>query len=119
MTAAHSPADWPTWEQVRARHADTITDEQRAKARAEIEAEITGYRLAQLRRELGLTQTQMAKTMGVSQARVSDIERGDLAHTELDTVRSYIEALGGHVRLVADLGDRTVDIRGWEAPPAA
>lgn len=104
--------DWATWEETRARYP--VDERLYAKARAEIESEITGYQLAQLRKELGITQVQLAKIMGVSQARVSDIERGDLAHTELSTVRTYIEALGGRVRVVADLGDRTVDLRGWE-----
>jgi DNA-binding XRE family transcriptional regulator len=108
--------DWAPWEKTRARYS--VDDELYANARAQIDAEITGYQLAQLRKELGITQTQLAKLMGVSQARVSDIERGDLAHAQLSTVSAYIEALGGHVRIVADLGDRTVDLRGWDTTAA-
>lgn len=105
--------EWRSWRDERARLAEGVSDEEYAAARAEIDAEITGYQLGQLRRELGLTQSRLAEIMGVSQARVSEIERGDLAHTELDTVRAYIEALGGRLRVVADMNDRTVDIRGW------
>jgi DNA-binding transcriptional regulator YiaG len=105
--------EWRSWRDERARLAEGVTAEEYAAARAEIDAEITGYQLGQLRRELGLTQSRLAQIMGVSQARVSEIERGDLAHTELDTVRAYIEALGGRLRVVADMDDRTVDIRGW------
>lgn len=106
-------SDWGTWEETRARHP--VNEEHYAQAQAQIAAEVAGYQLAQLRQELGLTQTQLAKAMGVSQARVSDIERGDLDHTELSTVRAYIEALGGRVRVVADMGDRTVDIQSLAA----
>lgn len=41
--------------------------------------------------------------MGVSQNRVSRMERGDLATMSLDTIRRYVEALGGKFSLVADL----------------
>jgi hypothetical protein len=43
-----------------ARLAEGVTDEEYAAARAEIDAEITGYQLGQLRRELGLTQARLA-----------------------------------------------------------
>lgn len=108
--------EWAAWEETRDRYS--VDQALYAKARDQIDAEITGYQLAQLRKELGVTQTQLAKIMKVSQARVSAIERGDLAHTTLSTVRAYIEALGGHVRVVADMGDRTVDLRGWESTAA-
>ncbi|MFC4012707.1 hypothetical protein ACFOY2_36125 [Nonomuraea purpurea] len=43
--------------------------------------------------------------MGVSQARISKIEHGEVSG--IDVVREYIAALGGHLDLVATLGDRT------------
>lgn len=48
--------------------------------------------LTKLRRTSGLTQRQLAAKAGVSQARVSKIERGENLH--LSTLRSYVEALG-------------------------
>jgi hypothetical protein len=43
--------------------------------------------------------------MGVSAPRVSAIEHGDIDRAELVTLRSYGEALGGRLRVVADFGD--------------
>ncbi|MEO3752599.1 hypothetical protein [Streptomyces sp. B6B3] len=43
--------------------------------------------------------------MGVSASRVSAIEHGDVSHTALATLRSYVEALGGQLRVVADFVD--------------
>ena len=43
--------------------------------------------------------------MHVSQARSSPIESGRLANSELGTLRSYVEALRGSLRIVADFGD--------------
>ncbi len=56
----------------------------------------------------GLTQVQVAAEMGVSQARVSQIEHGKV--TEVDAIRGHVEALGGTVDVVARVGDWTVKV---------
>lgn len=76
----------------------------RAGARALI-AESRAYRLAEVRRQQHRTQVEIAKSMGVTQARVSRIERGQLARSEVDTLASYVHALGGKLKIVADFGD--------------
>jgi Helix-turn-helix domain len=48
--------------------------------------------------------------MDVSQVRVSQIENGDIDRTEVGTLRSYVEALGGRLRIVAEIGDTAVTI---------
>lgn len=96
-----------TWEDVKAERAVRgLSDPDRAaQARRILDDYVQSYRLAQIRKQRGKTQEMLAKTMGVGQGRVSQIENGDLAHTELVTLQSYVEALGGHVRIVADFGD--------------
>jgi hypothetical protein len=96
-----------SWAETRAARTD-ITPEQRANARAEQIAEVAAYNLAAIRRSLGLTQTDVAAAMAVGQRRVSAVESAQLAHTELGTIASYVRALGGTLRIVADFGDRTV-----------
>jgi len=65
--------------------------------------------LAEQRTRLGLTQAQVARRMGVRQERVSAIERADPGATEVRTLASYVEALGGRLDIVADFGrDRIV-----------
>lgn len=81
-----------------------------AAARHAAESEILAYQLVTLRKEADLTQTELSKTMGVSQRRVSAIEHGQLESFELDTIRKYVAALGGQVRVVADFGDRSVTL---------
>ncbi|AZM91820.1 MULTISPECIES: XRE family transcriptional regulator [Streptomyces] len=68
-------------------------------------AEVRAYRLAEIRQEQALTQKDVAETMGVSAPRVSAIENGETDRTEVATLRSYVEALGGGLRVVADFGD--------------
>jgi DNA-binding XRE family transcriptional regulator len=69
------------------------------------EAVVRGRQLAQMRKAAGITQADLAGALGVSQARVSKIEHGDISG--INAVRAYVEALGGTVELVARLGDRS------------
>jgi hypothetical protein len=66
-----------------------------------IEEELT---LRDLRRAHEFTQTRMAEALHISQDGVSRIEmRSDFL---LSTLRSYVEAMGGKLRLVAEFPDR-------------
>jgi DNA-binding XRE family transcriptional regulator len=56
-----------------------------------------------MRRNVGLTQGEVAEAMGVTQQRVSAIENGSVA--ELSTLADYIRALGGELKVIADFGD--------------
>jgi DNA-binding XRE family transcriptional regulator len=98
------------WKQVREEAAGRLDEQAVADERKLLGDVVRAYRLAQLRREQALTQTELAGIMGVSQARVSKIEHGQLASTEMGTLRSYVEALGGTLRVVADFGDRSLTV---------
>ncbi|MFF0083122.1 XRE family transcriptional regulator [Streptomyces canus] len=43
--------------------------------------------------------------MGVTQARVSRIEKGQLERSEVDALAAYVKALGGKLKIAADFGD--------------
>ncbi len=45
--------------------------------------------------------------MGVSQARVSRIETGQLEKSEVETLAAYVKALGGKLKIQADFGDES------------
>jgi phage shock protein A/DNA-binding XRE family transcriptional regulator len=61
-------------------------------------------RLTEVRRRLGLTQAQVASRMNVRQERVSAIERAEPGATEIRTLAAYLQALGGRLEIIADLG---------------
>jgi transcriptional regulator with XRE-family HTH domain len=67
---------------------------------------VLGHHLRELREELGFTQAQVAARLGMSQARVSQIEHGEIHH--LETMRVYAAALGARVTLTLEYGDRTI-----------
>jgi len=52
-----------------------------------------------------MTQAQLADVLGVSQARISKIEHGEISG--IDVVRAYVSALVGSIDVVARLGDRS------------
>ena len=47
----------------------------------------------------------IAVRLGVGQNRVSNIERGDLERVQIDTLRRYVEAVGGVLRVEVEIGD--------------
>ncbi len=64
--------------------------------------------LAELRQSRHVTQVQLAETLGITQGNVSRLEaRSDVY---LSTLRSYVEALGGHLEIAAVFGDERVPV---------
>jgi predicted XRE-type DNA-binding protein len=101
------------WREIRADAVaqDRVDLKRVEKARTEMHAAVQAHRLAEIRKALGhARQAEVAALMGVSQARVSKLESGDLSHTELGTLQSYVAALGGHLRIVADFGESSVEL---------
>jgi ribosome-binding protein aMBF1 (putative translation factor) len=67
--------------------------------------EIRAFRLRELREASNLTQIELAARLHVSQNRVSRIEHGDIERAQVDTLRKYVEAVGGKLRVEVELGD--------------
>jgi phage shock protein A len=67
--------------------------------------------LAEERTRLGLTQTEVAQRMGVPADQVAAIERAELGTTDVRTLVSYVQALGGRLTLTADFGGDRIVLR--------
>lgn len=72
--------------------------------------EVRAYRLRELREALNLTQVEIAELLHVSQNRVSRLEHGDLERTQVDTLRRYVEAVGGQLRVEVEIDSRRIQI---------
>src|SRR5215475_14365505 len=70
--------------------------------------EARGWRLAEMRKRRDMTQDQVAQRMGVSVARISQIESGGVSTQ--DVLNRYVTALGGTLKLVADFGDEQLKV---------
>lgn len=112
------------WREVRKEAvARGLVDEAKvAEHRTRALAELQAYRLADVRKAQHLTQVEVAQVMEVTQSRVSQLEKGSLEASEIGTVRKYVEALGGHLRVLADFGaagNVPIDFALNEKVPAA
>ncbi|WP_245542789.1 helix-turn-helix domain-containing protein [Pseudoclavibacter soli] len=72
--------------------------------------EVRAYRLRELREASDLTQVEVADLLRVSQNRISRIEHGDIERAQVDTLRRYVEAVGGNLRVEVELGDERIQI---------
>ncbi len=80
--------------------------ERMARLREETDAEVEAYHVAELRAGLGLTQSEVAATLDISQSALSQMERAD--DVRVSTLRRIVEVgLGGRLSIAAtfDVGD--------------
>ncbi|NJQ13547.1 helix-turn-helix domain-containing protein [Streptomyces bohaiensis] len=108
---------FPKWSDVR---ADVVAaaggEEAVAEARKRNQAYIGGHRLAERRKSLGLTQSDVAELMGVTKSRISQIERGEVSTVE--AIARYVAALGGRIQISAVFGDDLYILRGTDTHAA-
>lgn len=99
------------WKDIRAEAVKRDLDSSRADAsRKGLHEAVKAQRLADIRKAHGHRQSDVAALMGVSQARVSKLESGDLSHTEVGTLQSYVAALGGTLRVIAEFHDCSIEL---------
>ena len=94
------------WKDIRAEHIERAGGEEAVEAgKQELLAEVQGHRLAEIRRNRGLTQQDIAQRMGVTKGRISQIEQGRISGQ--DVLARYATALGGrlHQSIYFDDGD--------------
>ncbi len=68
------------------------------------------YGLAELRRTQEFTQSQLARSLGVSQGSISRLEHQE--DLKLSTLAAYIEALGGRLTISADFDGQRIELAG-------
>jgi DNA-binding XRE family transcriptional regulator len=109
-TAPAAPvADSRSWEQVRSELGLNTADV--ARHRTRLEADADACRLAEIRKRRRVTQQDLAETLGVSQSRVSQIERQSVDDTVVSTLTAYVEALGASMLIIADFGEEQFVLR--------
>lgn len=84
--------------------------EQVARLAEDMLKEVRLYRLRELREQAKLTQQAMAQELHVSQNSVSKLERGNIDHTQMRTLKKYVETLGGSLKVEATFGDTSYRI---------
>ncbi|MEO8905411.1 MAG: helix-turn-helix transcriptional regulator [Polyangiaceae bacterium] len=95
------------WADIKARK---MSPERVERVRKEAKEELRALTLRQLREEAGKTQVELAELTEVTQSALSRIERRE--DNPIEALRSYVEALGGELEVVAVLGNKRVKLLG-------
>jgi len=89
-----------------------MTPEAQSRAAARAEAMLLEMRLQDLRKSRNVTQVEVANAMSVEQAAVSKLERREDMY--VSTLREYVKALGGELKLVASFPDAEIQVHPFE-----
>jgi len=82
-----------------------MTPQRRARNEQAVRKELRHMLLSELRRLAGMTQEQLAASMGVTQPTISMLESQD--DIRISTLERIVEALGGKLEVIAELpGER-------------
>jgi hypothetical protein len=68
-------------------------------------AQTRGYRLLEMREALGMTQFRLSNVSGLNLDVIDRIEVGDVEELSVATLRSYVEAVGGTLRIEVEYSD--------------
>jgi transcriptional regulator with XRE-family HTH domain len=83
-----------------------MSPQAQARVDARVKATLQTMPLAEIRKDIGMTQADLAGKLDVAQGSVSKIENA--ADMYLTTLRKYVEALGGELHLTATFADGRV-----------
>lgn len=95
------------WSEVRKKLSPEAEERIRRKVAA------TGMMLSQIREARQLTQVKLAEALNINQGAVSTMEKRTDMY--VSTLRNYIEAMGGSLKISAEFPEGTVEIEQFEA----
>jgi DNA-binding XRE family transcriptional regulator len=93
------------WGDIKRAH---MSPERIERLRREATLELAQATLRELREQAGKTQVEMAALTEMTQSALSRIERRE--DNPLETLRAYVEALGGEVEVVAVFPEKRVRV---------
>jgi hypothetical protein len=89
-----------------------MSPERQARAKARTEEMLAELALQELRQALNLTQEEVAAAMQMNQGAVSKMEHQSDIY--VSTLRKFVSAMGGQLKLVASFPDREVVISQFD-----
>jgi transcriptional regulator with XRE-family HTH domain len=95
-----------------ARLRERMPLDRQARAKGRAEAILAAMPLQELRRARTLSQQTLAKDMNTSQGEISKLEHRTDAY--ISTLRSYVEAMHGRLRIIAEFPEGTYEITQFE-----
>ena len=95
------------WKDVRKN--SKVTETRKKEIDQELAAEVLEFNLRELREFIGITQVELATRLESVQSAIARTEKGG-GDYRLSTLRSYVKALGGEVRVQAVIKGKTLDL---------
>lgn len=83
-----------------------LSPERIARVQADVDATVREMDLRALREAAGLTQAELAERIDMTQPDLSKFERRE--DHRIATLQRYVSALGGRLKIVAELNGKTV-----------
>jgi predicted transcriptional regulator len=96
------------WSEIRRKHAPEVEERIRGKVKAAAEV-MALYQLRQARKR---TQVDLAKALKINQGAVSTVEKRTDMY--VSTLRNYVKAMGGNLKILAEFPEGTVEIDQFE-----
>lgn len=96
------------WSEIRRKHAPEVEE----RIRREVKEAAHVMTLHQLREARQLTQVNLAQALHINQGAVSMMEKR--ADMYVSTLRNYIEAMGGELKITAEFPEGSVQIEQFE-----
>jgi len=90
-----------------------MTPAQLAQADVEAKQMMTEMLLGEIRKSVGLTQEDLADSLGITQPSLSKLENQEDMH--ISTLRRLVEALGGQLEMIAHLPKGDIRIRQFKS----
>lgn len=80
---------------------EKMSSEARVKAQLKKKGMMAEMLLSEIRKEAGLTQKELAESLGIKQPSLSKLESQD--DMQISTLKKLVEALGGQLEIIAHL----------------
>jgi len=89
-----------------------MSPERLARSKAKAKSIMADMLIAEIRKEVGLTQDELAANLGITQPSMSKLESQDDMH--VSTLRRIVRALGGELEIVAHLPAGDIRVSQFE-----
>jgi predicted transcriptional regulator len=91
---------------------DKMAPESRARVKSRAREMMTEMLLSELRKSAGVTQEELATSLGIKQPTLSRME--SQSDMQISTLRRVIESLGGELEIIAHLPDGDVRLSQFQ-----
>jgi DNA-binding XRE family transcriptional regulator len=91
---------------------NSMTEESKKRVQDRVNHTIEDILLSEMRKISGMTQSEVAGKMGVTQSALSQLEKQE--DMQISTLGKLVKALGGHIEIIAHLPSKDLRIAQFQ-----